>query len=223
MTYNEYLTKFGMFKLNEAAMISRNFEILEFKNNTTGEIEEYDRKFLKDENYSIQSVLRTKDNSVFSIGDGINPGNLTDPSKYKLESLEIQSNGTLFIKIHKPPYTHYLNASERFGFFQYIPSSDAFEAEDIIDYLIELKDYGFTVKIKLECEKRYDHRISKIRTIVTYDIHCHINKKVNAFEIMDDLVSFNNKMELYKFNYKDGAIQITTDIVNSNFIYTKEY
>lgn len=222
MTYNEYLTKFGMFKLNEAAMISRNFEILEFKNNTTGEIEEYDRKFLKDENYSIQSVLRTKDNSVFSIGDGINPGNLSDPSKYKLESLEIQSNGSLFIKIHKPPYSHYLNASERFESLQYIPN-DNFETDDIIDYLIELKDYGFTVKIRLDCEKKYDHRISKIRTIVTYYINCNIDKKINSFEIMDDLVSFNNKMELYKFNYKGGSVQITTDIVNSNFTYTKEY
>ncbi len=221
MTYNEYLTKFGI-KLNEAAMISRNFEILEFKNNTTGEIEEYDRKFLKDENYSIQTVLRTKDNSVFSIGDGINPGNLSEISKYKLESLEIQPNGSLFIKIHKPPYSHYLNASERFEYFQYIPTN-TFETEDIIDYLIELKDYGFTVNIKLECEKKYDHRISKIRTIVTYDIHCQINRKMNTFEIMDDLVSFNNKMELYKFNYKDGAAQILSNSVNVNFLYTKEY
>ena len=222
MTYNEYLTKFSMFKLNEAAMISRNFEILEFKNNTTGEIEEYDRKFLKDENYSIQTVLRTKDNSVFSIGDGINPGNLSEISKYKLESLEIQPNGSLFIKIHKPPYSHYLNASERFEYFQYIPTN-TFETEDIIDYLIELKDYGFTIKIELKCEKKYDHRMSKIRTIVTYDIHCHINRKMNTFEIMDDLVSFNNKMELYKFNYKDGAAQIQSNSVNVNFIYTKEY
>jgi hypothetical protein len=222
MTRNEYLVKFGMFKLNEAAMISRNFEILEFKNNTTGEIEEYDRKFVKDKNYSIQTVLRTKDNSVFSIGDGINPGNLTDPSKYKLESLEVLSNGTLFVKIHKPPFSHYLNASERFESLRFIPSNE-FETEDIIDYLIELKDYGFTVNIKLNCEKKYDHRISKIRTIVTYDIHCHINKKINAFEIMDDMVSFNNRMELYKFNYKDGAVQLPSSGVNANFIYIKEY
>jgi hypothetical protein len=222
MTYNEYLNKFGMFKLNEAAMISRNFEILEFKNNTTGEIEEYDRKLLKDENYSIQTVLRNKDNSVFSVGDRINPGNLSETSKYKLESLEIQSNGSLFVKIHQPPYTHFMNASERFEQLQYIPESD-FEVEDINDYIIELKDYGFTVDIKLNCEKKYDHRISKIRTIVNYNVHCQINKKVNAFEIMDDLVSFNSKMELYKFNYKDGNVQINSNGVNSNFIYIKEY
>jgi hypothetical protein len=227
MTYNEYLNKFGMFKLNEAAMISRNFEILEFKNNTTGEIEEYDRKLIKDVNYSIHSVLRTKDNSVFSIGDGIDDGidPRPEPSKYKLKSLEIQPNGTLFVKIHKPPFSHYLNASERFESLQYIPT-DNFEVEDIIDYLIELKDYGFTVNIKLNCEKKYDHRISKIRTIVKYHININSNGNVikkGTFETMDDFISFNNKMELYKFKYISGSSAISNSGVNGAFSYTKEY